>query len=164
MSRNPRPIESLLLPLKPESLQCLHRLSEYVPTRIATTATEAGRSRGRRFPKKRSAAVAIVIFVGRLGDLYVLLSTRAGNMRSYASDTALPGGKYEDGDEDMEGTARREAFEEIGLCMDRAKVRRLCLLDVFLSGNGLIVTPYVVVCPALPITFRSLSEPPASNG
>ena len=30
---------------------------------------------------------------------------RAGNMRSYASDTALPGGKYEDGDEDDEGTA-----------------------------------------------------------
>jgi hypothetical protein len=26
-------------------------------------------------------------------------------MRSYASDTALPGGKYEDGDEDEEGTA-----------------------------------------------------------
>ena len=26
-------------------------------------------------------------------------------MRSYASDTALPGGKYEEGDEDDEGTA-----------------------------------------------------------
>jgi coenzyme A diphosphatase NUDT7 len=28
-------------------------------------------------------------------------------MRSYASDTALPGGKYEPGDEDEEGTAVR---------------------------------------------------------
>lgn len=26
-------------------------------------------------------------------------------MRTYASDTALPGGKYEEGDEDEEGTA-----------------------------------------------------------
>lgn len=52
-------------------------------------------------------------------------------MRSYASDTALPGGKFEEGDEDDEGTAvsclgvprrqylaqadtqRREAFEEV---------------------------------------------------
>lgn len=35
-------------------------------------------------------------------------------MRSYASDTALPGGKYEEGDLDEEGTARREAYEEVG--------------------------------------------------
>ncbi|RSH92271.1 hypothetical protein EHS25_008686 [Saitozyma podzolica] len=66
-------------------------------------------------------------------------------MRSYASDTALPGGKYEDGDEDEEGTARREAYEEIGLPMDRDKVRKLCLLDAFLTGNGLIVTPVVLL-------------------
>lgn len=69
------------------------------------------------------------LFVGRKGDLYVLLSTRAGDMRSYAADTALPGGKYDEGDEDEVGTAvsarlphvaeakadlqRREAYEEV---------------------------------------------------
>jgi hypothetical protein len=61
------------------------------------------------------------LFVGRLGDLYVVLSTyvpclalmensdnrRAGDMRTYAQDTALPGGKYEEGDIDSEGTAVR---------------------------------------------------------
>lgn len=41
------------------------------------------------------------------------LIRRAGNMRSYASDTALPGGKYEEGDKDAEDTARREAHEEV---------------------------------------------------
>jgi coenzyme A diphosphatase NUDT7 len=30
---------------------------------------------------------------------------RAGDMRTYAQDTALPGGKYEEGDVDAEGTA-----------------------------------------------------------
>jgi hypothetical protein len=34
-----------------------------------------------------------------------LMSRRAGDMRTYAQDTALPGGKYEDGDIDAEGTA-----------------------------------------------------------
>jgi hypothetical protein len=34
-----------------------------------------------------------------------LTSRRAGDMRTYAQDTALPGGKYEDGDIDAEGTA-----------------------------------------------------------
>nr|XP_031858243.1 uncharacterized protein CI109_006386 [Kwoniella shandongensis]KAA5525315.1 hypothetical protein CI109_006386 [Kwoniella shandongensis] len=106
-------IESLLPPLKPESLQ---------------------------------------LFVGRLGDLYVLLSTRAGNMRTYAQDTALPGGKYEEGDVDEEGTARREAYEEIGLPIDHDKVRKLCLLDPFLTGNSLIVTPVILL-----ITDHTLS-------
>ncbi|OCF33853.1 hypothetical protein I316_04565 [Kwoniella heveanensis BCC8398] len=92
-------IESLLPPLKPESLH---------------------------------------LFVGRLGDLYVLLSTRAGNMRTYAHDTALPGGKYEEGDVDAEGTA-------IGLPMDREKVRLLCTLGPFLTGNSLIVTPVILL-------------------
>jgi len=34
-----------------------------------------------------------------------LMSRRAGDMRTYAQDTALPGGKYEEGDIDAEGTA-----------------------------------------------------------
>lgn len=33
------------------------------------------------------------------------MSSRAGDMRTYAQDTALPGGKYEEGDIDSEGTA-----------------------------------------------------------
>ncbi|ORX34002.1 NUDIX hydrolase domain-like protein [Kockovaella imperatae] len=134
MSRNPQPIESLLLPLKPESLQCIHRFMEY--ERVKET---------RRFPKNRTAAVAIILFIGRLGDLYVLLSTRAEAMRTFAKDTALPGGKYEPGDKDEEATARREAFEEIGLPIGYERVRCLCLLDPFLTGIGLIVTPVVLL-------------------
>jgi hypothetical protein len=34
-----------------------------------------------------------------------LMDRRAGDMRTYAQDTALPGGKYEEGDIDAEGTA-----------------------------------------------------------
>ncbi|OCF58704.1 hypothetical protein L486_03194 [Kwoniella mangroviensis CBS 10435] len=127
-------IESLLPPLKPESLQCIYRLQRYGPS-----------VENRRYPKRRSAAVAVVLFVGRLGDLYVLLSTRAGDMRTYAHDTALPGGKYEEGDVDAEGTARREAYEEIGLPMDREKVRKLCELEKFITGNSLIVTPVILL-------------------
>jgi coenzyme A diphosphatase NUDT7 len=33
------------------------------------------------------------------------MNRRAGDMRTYAQDTALPGGKYEEGDIDAEGTA-----------------------------------------------------------
>ena len=125
-----------LTPPPPPELntRCLHRFMEHPRT-----------PQTRRFPKRRTAAVAIVLFIGRLGDIYVLLSTRAGTLRSYAHDTALPGGKHEAGDADEEGTARREAFEEIGLPMDRETVRCLCMLDPFLTGNDLIVTPVVLL-------------------
>jgi hypothetical protein len=39
-------------------------------------------------------------------------------MRSYASDTALPGGKYEDGDEDEEGTAVGHVGVSCGICAE----------------------------------------------
>ncbi|WWC59589.1 uncharacterized protein I303_102146 [Kwoniella dejecticola CBS 10117] len=133
-TKMPPTIEYLLPPLKPESLQCIYRLQRYVPP-----------LESRRYPKRRSAAVAVILFVGRLGDLYVLLSTRAGDMRTYAHDTALPGGKYEEGDIDAEGTARREAYEEIGLPMDRNKVMKLCELEKFITGNSLIVTPVIFI-------------------
>lgn len=57
------------------------------------------------------------LFVGRKGDLYVILTTcariytrdadssRSGDLRTYAYDTALPGGKWEEGDKDEEWTA-----------------------------------------------------------
>lgn len=40
---------------------------------------------------------------------------------------------------------RREAFEEIGLPIDRRKVPLLCIVEPFLAGNALIVFPVVVL-------------------
>ncbi|KAE9387748.1 hypothetical protein BT96DRAFT_796907, partial [Gymnopus androsaceus JB14] len=47
------------------------------------------------FPSSRRAAVLVALFVGRKGDLYVLLSKRASTLRSFAGDTSLPGGKMD---------------------------------------------------------------------
>ncbi|OCH89988.1 hypothetical protein OBBRIDRAFT_812908 [Obba rivulosa] len=123
-----------LPPLKPESKQCLQNLLAYRPPRQNLI-----------FPKTRSAGVLVALFVGRMGDLYVLLSQRAATLRTYAGDTSLPGGRWEKGDRNIEYTARREAFEEIGLPVDPRKVPLLCILEPFLSGNMTVVTPVVVL-------------------
>jgi hypothetical protein len=44
---------------------------------------------------------------------------------------------------DRRDSTRLTPIPQIGLPMDRDKVRKLCLLDAFLTGNGLIVTPWV---------------------
>ncbi|KAF7432538.1 hypothetical protein PC9H_004479 [Pleurotus ostreatus] len=121
-------------PLSQLSKQCLRNLVSY---RLPKPKFA--------FPRSRCAAVLVALFVGRHGDLYVLLSRRSATLRSYAGDTSLPGGKVDLGDRTFEDTARREAFEEIGLPRDRAKVPLLCVLEPFLASDQLLVTPVVVL-------------------
>ncbi|KAJ3710317.1 NUDIX hydrolase domain-like protein, partial [Lentinula raphanica] len=103
------------------------------------------------FPHSRRAAVLVALFVGRKGDLYVLLNLsltgnrRASTLRSFAGDTSLPGGKMDPEDRTIEDTARREAFEEIGLPPDRDKVLLLCILELFYVHRQLLVTLVVVL-------------------
>lgn len=79
-----------------------------------------------KFPRSRCAAVLVALFVGRHGDLYVLLSryvghiehvqyayaelmcsvaSRSSTLRTYAGDTSLPGGKVDLEDRSIEDTA-----------------------------------------------------------
>lgn len=83
-------------PLSPSSLTALNRLARYKPP--LDTIEGLGR-----------AAVLVALFPSRNGgELNVLLSTRAQAMRTHPGDVALPGGKVEVGDINLEATARRE--------------------------------------------------------
>ncbi|KAL5507696.1 PCD1 [Sanghuangporus vaninii] len=118
-----------------ETRRCIRNLAAYkVPKGLK-----------RKGPRSRTAAVLVALFIGRMGDVYVLLSQRSKALRTYAGDTSLPGGKMEPHDRSIEDTARREAFEEIGLSFDKEKVPLLCSLEPFLAGNQLLVIPVVVL-------------------
>ncbi|KAF6751545.1 NUDIX hydrolase domain-like protein [Ephemerocybe angulata] len=119
--------------LTEDSKRCLRNLANYETPKQRLT-----------FPRSRLAAVLVALFVGRKGDLYVLLSRRSSSLRTYAGDTSLPGGKVDPEDNSIEDTARREAFEEIGLPRDKLKVPLLCVLEPFLAAE-LIVIPVVVL-------------------
>ncbi|GAA5888954.1 hypothetical protein JCM6882_009694 [Rhodosporidiobolus microsporus] len=68
------------------------------------------------YPTPRLAAVLVLLHLNPLGELSVTLTTRSKRMRSHPGETALPGGRWEEGDgEGGEWTALREANEEIGL-------------------------------------------------
>ncbi|KAG8714860.1 hypothetical protein FRC11_006776 [Ceratobasidium sp. 423] len=92
--------------LKPESETALQQLAQHVPSYPPPNYPK-------RFPRSRQAAVLVALFVGRLGDIYVLLSRRSLALRTYGGDTSLPGGRMEPKDRSIEDTARREAFEEV---------------------------------------------------
>ncbi|KAI9601069.1 hypothetical protein H4Q26_000867 [Puccinia striiformis f. sp. tritici PST-130] len=119
-----------LLGLSPSSIRVLKNLLQ----RPAVPDT---------FPIKRRAAVMVGLFASRHGHLNVLLTRRSKTMRTYAGETALPGGKMEPKDSTLEETARREAQEECGITRNPDKVIKLTSLDPFLTRSNLIVTPIV---------------------
>ena len=65
-----------------------------------------------RCPLNRRAAVLILLFADRRGDLRVVLTIRSSGLKNYAGQAALPGGKSDTMQETPWLTARREAFEE----------------------------------------------------
>jgi len=94
---------------------------------------------------KQRASVLILLFGDKNGNLQVALTTRSMKLRTHAGDVALPGGKSNKG-EDVWETARREAWEEIGLPENIPPpytVEHLCRLRPHLSRHLLLVTPVV---------------------
>ncbi|KAF8547354.1 hypothetical protein OG21DRAFT_1490298 [Imleria badia] len=120
--------------VKEETKGCIANLLQY----------RAVRTRA-RLPRGQSAAVLVPLFVGRSGDLNVLLSRRSEALKAFSGDTALPGGKIDAQDATVEDTARREAFEEIGLPQDKERVPLLCVMEPHLAKGEMLVTPVVVL-------------------
>lgn len=104
------------------SSRCLKNLANYHTPHIRIP-----------LPRARQAAVLVALFVGRQGDLYVLLNRRASTLRTYAGDTSLPGGKVEPGDKTIEDTAVRihalsppltRFLKNLDICRDGKHLRR----------------------------------------
>ncbi|KAG8385477.1 hypothetical protein BUALT_Bualt03G0049400 [Buddleja alternifolia] len=91
--------------------------------------------------KPSRAAVLICLFEGEKGDLRVILTQRSSSMSSHSGEVALPGGKWEEGDENDAGTALREAKEEIGL--DPSLVEVVTILEPFQTKRDITVFPVI---------------------
>ncbi|KAF9329203.1 Peroxisomal coenzyme A diphosphatase nudt7 [Podila minutissima] len=109
----------------------------------------------RRFPpvgdtfetSKRSAVLVPLILNPFTGDLEVILTVRSSSLRTNAGDVAFPGGKKDLEDIDLIATAKREAFEEIGLPREASEY--LTTLYPVLSRHYQVVTPVVAYCAHL---------------
>jgi 8-oxo-dGTP pyrophosphatase MutT (NUDIX family) len=105
---------------------------------------------GRR-PPLRDAAV-LVPFTETTRGLRLLLTKRSSRLKHHPGQIAFPGGKQEPG-EGPEGAALREAFEEVGLPLNAARV--LGRLPSHETVTGFTVTPVVAHVAA----FDPVPEP-----
>jgi 8-oxo-dGTP pyrophosphatase MutT (NUDIX family) len=93
----------------------------------------------------RGSAVLAPLYE-REGDVYVVLTRRAQHLRSHRGEVSFPGGGQDEG-EDLQATARREAWEETGL--DPAAVEivgELHHLQTVTSRSYIV--PFVGILPA----------------
>jgi 8-oxo-dGTP pyrophosphatase MutT (NUDIX family) len=122
-----------------------------VPAEIAANLRDFRR---REIPPegRRQSAVAVVVQGSgddtgpdRDGDPVVLLTRRAPRLRAHAGQFALPGGRFDDG-EDAIDAARRELSEELGVTAGRDQVAGL--LDDYATRSGYVMTPVVFLLSA----------------
>ena len=97
--------------------------------------------RGIPDPELRRAGVAIVLIPETDGQTCFLLTRRAAGMRRHAGQWALPGGRLDEGENEVEA-ALREVQEEVGLQVPPENV--LGLLDDYRTRSGFAMTPVVV--------------------
>ncbi|KAF8424548.1 hypothetical protein EV426DRAFT_81724 [Tirmania nivea] len=91
--------------LTDESVRAILQLRAYKPPKTSYDS----------MPLSRRAAVLVLLFPDIHGRLRVVLTLRSELLKSFAGQVALPGGKADTLTEKPENTARREAYEEIGL-------------------------------------------------
>lgn len=130
-------------PLSQESLDIIKRLREYRPPSPSIYSS---------LPLKYRAAVLILLFADRRGDLKIVLTVRSRHLRTFPGQVAFPGGRADHVSETPAQTARREAFEEIGLPLDghtffppSFSVEHITELPCYLARSILCVRPCVAL-------------------
>jgi 8-oxo-dGTP pyrophosphatase MutT (NUDIX family) len=86
-------------------------------------------------------AGVLVPIMERAGELSVLLTQRAPDLKHHAGQASFPGGRMERHDEDVRATALRETHEEVGIEPGRVDV--IGYLQAMPTITGFAVTPVV---------------------
>jgi 8-oxo-dGTP pyrophosphatase MutT (NUDIX family) len=106
----------------------------------------------------RRAGVLVHLFEGAQG-LEVLLMKRPVYEGTHSGQISFPGGGYEEGDGSLQGTAYREAFEEVGLRKeDLLSIGALSWL--YIPPSNFYVEPYVTYsaqCPELVLEEKEVA-------
>ncbi|XP_051129070.1 nudix hydrolase 15, mitochondrial-like isoform X2 [Andrographis paniculata] len=100
---------------------------------VGDSASESVSSRARSRSQPNRAAVLVCLFEGESGEIRVILTKRSSAMSSHSGEVALPGGRWEEGDENDAETALREAKEEIGL--EPSAVEIITILEPYHTKN-----------------------------
>lgn len=111
------------------------RLAAAIGRQLAAAPAPASGTSG------RLAAVLIVLY-DIAAEPHFLLTKRTDDLEHHPGQIALPGGRFDDDDVELETTALRETHEELGIDPDSIQVLGR-MGDVFTAASGFVVSPFV---------------------
>jgi 8-oxo-dGTP pyrophosphatase MutT (NUDIX family) len=117
-------------------------------------------------PSFAHAAVLVPLFK-KGEDCHILFTKRTHQVKYHKGEISFPGGVFDKGDLELEKTALREAYEEIGLKENDVQI--IGVLDDIVTITEFIVTPFVGLFPypysfkVSPIEIDELIEVPISS-
>ena len=91
-------------------------------------------------PKK--AAVLSLFYPNEKNEACFLLTKRASYKGTHSANISFPGGKIEKTDTNLEETALRETFEEVGVNASSVKIIRE-ITDVYIPPSNFLATPFL---------------------
>lgn len=121
------------------------KLSETLPGQRAHKVLEPAYRRDlQRSPGKdcKLSAVLILLYPTPTGNICFPLTLRQPHLGHHSNQISLPGGKVAEGDPDLQCTALRETFEEIGIHSSQITVIGK-LSPVFIPPTNFLVYPFV---------------------
>lgn len=96
-------------------------------------------------------AAVLIPLLSKGGEWHVLVTQRTQHVEHHKGQISFPGGACEPADADLQATALRETFEEIGVPPEAVEI--LGALDDFVTITDFVVTPFVGVIPH-PFAYR----------
>ena len=111
----------------------------------------------RVFPDKaevvnyKSSAVIVLLYPNQNKETCILLIERSTYEGHHSGQIALPGGKREPADVDLQATALREFFEETGSSETPIFIGKLS--EVYIPVSKFVVQPYVAYLTKRPVFF-----------
>ena len=101
-----------------------------------------------RLQEETEAAVLVPLYV-RDGEVHAVFTKRREDLRRHPGEISFPGGRRDHPDEELSGTALREAEEEIGLApADVELVGTLASVSTFVTGY--LIYPHVGLIEPIP--------------
>ena len=91
-------------------------------------------------PPFARAAVLVPLFK-KGEDCHIIFTKRSDNVRYHKGEISFPGGVFDEKDLELQRTALRETFEEVGL--KESDVQIIGVLDDIITVTQFIVTPFV---------------------
>ena len=95
-----------------------------------------------RASNPRKAAVLALFYPNDQQKMCFLLTQRASYKGTHSAQISFPGGKRDSIDTNLQATALRETFEEVGVPEKTVKIIRE-LTDVFIPPSNFLATPFL---------------------